>query len=587
MSGTVDTEAEWPDSLRQVLVLTERQEDYEWLSELFGCTQENIQLSRCHRLEACEDLLQRNVFDLVIWNAPFAFTDPASHELFLNLLLSAGGDSPILVLGDAPEEEAVAFWKSLGASDYLCRTRLTGWSLVRACRSVWLAGPAEDQVRSGPVRNPQSVTGVDRARFFDILERAMRRCDEAKQRLALFHVNVDDFRAFNEALGYQAGDQILALLAERVKTILQEKGQLIRIGGDDLAVVVEAIDNGFDTNEFVIKLADALNAPFEVAGRALLVTVSIGIAIYPEAGATVDGLTGCANRAMFEAKRDTGTSHRYFSSHFAQAGGRQLQLEAELRDALRKGELELHFQPRVLINGRGVAGVECLLRWNHPVRGRVAPDEFIPAAERSGLIVPIGYWVIEQACMRLREAAVLGYSELVFAVNLSFRQFHDRRMTDTMFRIIYNANIDTRLLELELTESAMMHDPDYAQRCLRELHSLGLSFALDDFGTGFSSLSHLQNLPISLVKIDKSFVQRVESDEDAQHIVSAIISLSHSLRKKVVAEGVETAGQLAFLSALKCDQIQGYYYARPMPWADLLDYLEGPHRIIAARRGGH
>ena len=176
-------------------------------------------------------------------------------------------------------------------------------------------------------------------------------------------------------------------------------------------------------------------------------------------------------------------------------------------------ELELYYQPRIDLASGQVMGVECLLRWFHPEHGLIPPDVFIPAAERSGLIVPIGYWVIEQACQRLQDAAAAGFPELVFAVNLSFRQFHDRKMTETIFRIIYNANIDTRLLELELTESAMMHDPDYAQRCLRELNQLGISFALDDFGTGFSSLSNLQHLPISLVKIDKSFVQRTGRDQ--------------------------------------------------------------------------
>lgn len=223
--------------------------------------------------------------------------------------------------------------------------------------------------------------------------------------------------------------------------------------------------------------------------------------------------------------------------------------------------------------------MECLIRWNHPTRGLVMPDEFIPAAERSGLIVPIGYWVIEQACARLQESADLGFPGLVFAVNLSFRQFHDRKMTETIFRIIFNANVDTSLLELELTESAMMHDPDYAQRCLRELSQLGISFALDDFGTGYSSLTNLQHLPISLVKIDKSFVQALGESGDAEHIIRAIISLAHSLQMSVVAEGVETEGQLAFLRDQHCDEVQGYYYARPMPWPALLDFLQDRNRL--------
>jgi EAL domain-containing protein (putative c-di-GMP-specific phosphodiesterase class I) len=282
---------------------------------------------------------------------------------------------------------------------------------------------------------------------------------------------------------------------------------------------------------------------------------------------------------MFEAKRDSGTSYRFYNRQLHISAGHQLKLEGDLRNALRSGELELYYQPRIdLITGE-VRGVECLIRWNHPTRGLVMPDEFIPAAERSGLIVPIGYWVIEQACARLQESADLGFPGLVFAVNLSFRQFHDRKMTETIFRIIFNANVDTSLLELELTETAMMHDPDYAQRCLRELSQLGISFALDDFGTGYSSLTNLQHLPISLVKIDKSFVQALGETGDSEHIIRAIISLAHSLQMSVVAEGVETEGQLAFLRDQHCDEVQGYYYARPMPWPALLDFLQDRNRL--------
>lgn len=416
---------------------------------------------------------------------------------------------------------------------------------------------------------------IDRNLFFSRLDLAIARCERNHQRLALFHFNIDDFRALNEAFGYQAGDQIVIHVAERLQGLLRRSDLLMRIGGDDLAVVVEGVDDAIDISQYFARVREILRSPIEVDGHQSLLTVSAGVALYPDAGADPETLLRQANRAMFEAKLEPGTSYRFHSKRLQRTVGRQLQLEADLRRALRSNQLVLHFQPRVDIATEAVPGVECLLRWQHPERGLVPPDEFIPAAERSGLIVPIGYWVIEQACARLREAAALGFDKLVFAVNLSFRQFHDRKMTATIFRIIYSAGIDTSLLELELTESAMMHDPDYAQRCLRRLNGMGLTFALDDFGTGYSSLSHLQHLPIASVKIDKSFVQKLELEEDAQHIVAAIISLSHSLRKTVVAEGVETAGQLQFLRKLKCEQVQGYYFARPMPWNQLIQFLLG------------
>ncbi|MDX5299142.1 MAG: GGDEF domain-containing phosphodiesterase, partial [Gammaproteobacteria bacterium] len=348
-------------------------------------------------------------------------------------------------------------------------------------------------------------------------------------------------------------------------------------------VIAERVEDSLDVTHLINKIMDAFTVPFALNKQSVHVTASIGIATWPEAGDSEEILLKQANRAMFEAKRETGCSFRLYSEDLQQSVGRQLQLESDLRHALRGNQLVLFYQPRIDLRTGDVLGVECLLRWQHPRRGLVGPDAFIPAAEHSGLIVPIGYWVIEQACARLQEAASLGWTDLVFAVNLSFRQFHDRKMTETIFRIIYSADIDTRLLELELTESAMMHDPDYAQRCLREINQLGIRFALDDFGTGFSSLSNLQHLPIDLVKIDKSFVQRI-GNQDAEHIVRAIVSLAHSLGMTVVAEGAETAGQVAFLQETGCDQVQGYYYARPMPWAELQTFLAArPVRRQVAR----
>jgi len=340
-----------------------------------------------------------------------------------------------------------------------------------------------------------------------------------------------------------------------------------------LAIIIEHVDDLADIGRVVRKINLVMEDVIVLDGRPVTVSASIGVATYPEAGNDAENLLRQANRAMFEAKQDDGTSFRFYDQQLHISAGQQLEMETDLRTALRAGDLELYYQPRVELATGEVRGVECLLRWNHPRHGMVMPDEFIPVAERSGLIVPIGYWVIDQACQRLRESADLGFAELVLAVNLSFRQFHDRKMTETIFRIIYNANIDTSLLELELTESAMMHDPDYARQCLRELNQLGVSFALDDFGTGFSSLSNLQYFPIALVKIDKSFVQGLGQSVDSEHIIRAIISLAHSLKMSVVAEGVETYAQVEFLRQLNCDHVQGYYFARPMPWDQLVQFL--------------
>lgn len=560
----------------RILVLVPEHTDYLWYAALLRNNYEMVpDLTWCPDLADCEDLVGNAQFDVILWDCAL---HGGSELAFLQYLTVASGDKPVLVVGAEAERLRAPEMIINGAADYLTKGPLNAWTLGRAVRCVWYRQQVADSTQ-GQLGREVASGFINRDLFFDRLQQALLRAERGEQRLALLHINVDDFRTINDSLGYQLGDQLMLKLADRLRQTLRRVDSLMRIGGDELAIIVEKVEDSLDITQIIRKLVQLLAEPIIVEGHSVEVSASLGVATYPEAGDTPETLLRRANRAMFEAKRDTGTSYRFYNQQLHITAGRQLKLESDLRNALRGGELELYYQPRVDLVTEEVRGVECLLRWNHPDGTLVPPDEFIPAAERSGLIVPIGYWVIEQACQRLRDAAELGYPGLVFAVNLSFRQFHDRKMTETIFRIIYNANVDTSLLELELTESAMMHDPEYAQRCLRELNQLGISFALDDFGTGFSSLSNLQHLPISLVKIDKSFVQELGASGDAEHIIRAIISLSHSLQMSVVAEGVETEGQFEFLRQQQCDEVQGYYFARPMPWKDLVSFLEGRNRL--------
>lgn len=569
-----------PDQLR-VLVLTAQHADFLWLASLLAADAElEADVTWCPDLVDCDDLVRNASFDVLVWDCAFHSGDAAS---FLQYLAVSSDDKPVLALSaESPGERAPALLAE-GASDYLSRQALDRWQLARAVRCLWYREQLACSAR-GHLGRALATGVINRDLFFDRLQQALLRAERAGHRLALLHLNVDDFRSINESFGYQKGDQLMIRLAERLRRALRRVDALMRIGGDELALIIERVEDSLDITRIIRKVVTALEEPIVIDGNALVINASLGVATYPESGDNAENLMRRANRAMFEAKRDPGTSYRFYDRQLHISAGHQLRLEADLRNALRGGELEVYYQPRVDMATEEVRGVECLLRWNHPQRGLVGPDEFIPVAERSGLIVPIGYWVIEQACKRLQAAAELGFPGLVFAVNLSFRQFHDRKMTETIFRIIFNANVDTSLLELELTESAMMHDPEYAQRCLRELNQLGISFALDDFGTGFSSLSNLQHLPISLVKIDKSFVQALGHSADAEHIIRAIISLSHSLQMSVVAEGVETEGQLDFLRQAHCDEVQGYYYARPMPWNDLVQFLSNREAAACLRQ---
>ncbi|MCM0614253.1 EAL domain-containing protein [Marinobacter sediminum] len=566
---TLPLETTRPGQLR-LLVLVPDYSDFLWLNALLADDPDfDADATWCPDLVDCDDLIRNASFDVIIWDCVF---HGGSESAFLQYLAVASNEKPVLALSAEPADERASELLSSGASDYLSRHALDRWGFRRAVKSLWYRGQLSESAH-GQLGRDVATGFINRGLFFDRLQQSLLRAERGGHRLALLHLNIDDFRSINESFGYQKSDQLMMKLAERLRHSLRRVDSLMRIGGDELAIIIEKVEDSLDITQIIRKVVSALDEPVTIDGQTIGVNASLGVATYPEAGDTADNMLRRANRAMFEAKRDPGTSYRFYDRQLHISAGYQLRLEADLRSALRGNELELYYQPRIDLATEEVRGVECLLRWNHPERGLVGPDEFIPVAERSGLIVPIGYWVIEQACQRLQESAELGFPGLVFAVNLSFRQFHDRKMTETIFRIIFNANVDTSLLELELTESAMMHDPEYAQRCLRELNQLGISFALDDFGTGFSSLSNLQHLPISLVKIDKSFVQELGNSADAEHIIRAIISLAHSLQISVVAEGVETEGQLEFLRQQHCDEIQGYYYARPMPWNDLVQFL--------------
>jgi diguanylate cyclase (GGDEF)-like protein len=552
----------------RLLVLTPDYRDFLWINSLLVAIDDlAMSAAWCADTASFERAMADNPFNVLLWDCQLHNGD---MNAWLIHLVQACGDKPVVVMGaDLPASQS-ATMTAEGAADYLCRQQLDGWQLRRAVKAALVQSEMSIEAQSAGV---DSGGQINRKLFFSNLRLALQHAESLGQRLALLHLNIDKFRSINEIFGYHQGDELMLQLVAGIRQVLRCSDSILRIGGDELAIIIEHVEDLADISRVVRKIDLVMEDVIVLDGCPVNVNASIGVATYPEAGNDAENLLRQANRAMFEAKQDDGTSFRFYDQQFHISAGKQLEMEADLRTALRAGDLELYYQPRVELATGDVRGVECLLRWNHPRLGMVMPDEFIPLAERSGLIVPIGYWVIDQACQRLRELADLGFAELVLAVNLSFRQFHDRKMTETIFRIIYNANIDTSLLELELTESAMMHDPDYARQCLRELNELGVNFALDDFGTGFSSLSNLQHFPIALVKIDKSFVQGLGESVDSEHIIRAIISLAHSLDMNVVAEGVETNAQMEFLRLLNCDHVQGYYFARPMPWGKLVQFL--------------
>jgi diguanylate cyclase (GGDEF)-like protein len=405
------------------------------------------------------------------------------------------------------------------------------------------------------------------------LDQALSRHRRTKTPLAILFMDLDRFKVINDSLGREAGDGLLLQVAERLRAQAREGDTVARVGGDEFAVVIESQSNLADVAACAQRLMDHLSAPYALGKQECQVTLSIGISVFPTDGSDSQQLLKAADVAMYRAKETGGNIYRYYLPSMNVHTLERLELESDLGHALERGEFLLHYQPMVDVASGLITGVEALLRWNHPVRGLVPPLEFIPLAEETGQIVAIGEWVLATACARTRVWQLQGLTNLGVAVNLSARQFTDPLFVPRLTQIIRDSGLDPSSLELEITESVVMSRGECAVAALEQLKSLGVQLAIDDFGTGYSSLAYLKRFPIDTLKVDRSFIRDIPGDSGDRKITRAIIALAHSLRLTVVAEGVETAAQLKFLRAQRCDSVQGYLLHRPLPEDEVAQVL--------------
>jgi predicted signal transduction protein with EAL and GGDEF domain len=372
-------------------------------------------------------------------------------------------------------------------------------------------------------------------------------------------------------------------VADRLRAQCRDGDTMARMGGDEFAVLMENHDSLTDVSACGRRLVEEMSAPYILRGKDCRVTVSIGISIFPADGNDSQALIKAADVAMYRAKETGRNNFLYYSPQMNVHTLERLELESDLRHALAQGELLLHYQPKVELATGRISGIEALLRWKHPIRGLVPPKEFIPLAEETGLIVPIGEWVLATACAQTKVWQDEGHSNISVAVNLSARQFGDPMLLPKLTRIIRDSGLHPSMLELEITESMVMSHGESAVAVLESLKSIGVQIALDDFGTGYSSLAYLKRFPIDTLKIDRSFIQDIPADSDDKKITRAIIAMAHSMRLKVVAEGVETAEQLSFLRTQRCDAVQGYILYRPLAAEAVAEVLELDRRGETSR----
>lgn len=391
--------------------------------------------------------------------------------------------------------------------------------------------------------------------------------------VALLHLDLDRFKTVNDTLGYAFGDKLLQAVAGRLAEQVRGSDTIARFGSDEFAVLLADIGSQKNVELVTRKILDALAEPFDLGIQEVFVTPSIGIALYPADAENGDGLIRAADAAMSHTKAQGGNAYLLYSSAMNGEVSRRLALETSLRRALEREEFVLHYQPQICLQSGRITGVEALLRWQHPERGLVSPGEFIPLLEEIGLIVPVGEWVLRSACAQNHAWLNAGLPPVRVAVNLSARQFRQGGLADMVCQTLHDSGLAPELLELEVTESILIQDLQATISTLHRLNAVGIQISIDDFGTGYSSLSYLKHLPISKIKIDQSFVRDICTDPDDAAIANAVISLGHSLKLRVIAEGVETLEQQEYLRAQACDEFQGYYFSRPLPAADFAQLL--------------
>src|SRR5262245_20146061 len=448
---------------------------------------------------------------------------------------------------------------------------LLGVVILLARREIRERRQAEEVIKFAATHDP--LTGLpNRVLLAERVNRAVVQAKSLGRNTAVLFVDLDRFKNINDALGHEAGDRLLQNVGDRLIRCVRRSDTVARQGGDEFVVLIESFQNPRELTRVAEKILAEVSGPMTVYGRDFQITASVGISTFPADGEDLRALLKNADTAMYRAKQQ-GNAYQFYAEQMSAHSVERLELETALRQALERDELRLHYQPKVEARTGRVTGIECLLRWQHPTLGLLQPDQLVPLAEETGLIVPIGKWALRTACRQAQAWAEEGLPQLRLAVNLSARQFMSPTLLEDVVTTIAETGINARQIELEVTESVMMREPEEAAKLLRSLKMIGVRLTIDDFGTGYSSLAYLKRLPIDCVKIDASFVRGLPVDASDVAITETVIAMSRGLGLRVVAEGVENRDQMRFLEARGCDEMQGFYFARPLTADKLAAYL--------------
>ncbi len=520
----------------------------------------DVELVHVQSLAAAADQLGLDSFDVVLLDLHLP---DGSGLQCLDAIQAVNNEIPIVVLSGQDDEDFAVSILNKGAQDYLVKWEGQGRTILRSIR--YAIERKKSDLRLSYLAQYDPLTGIPNRQFFnDQLTRATARARREGRKVSLLFLDLDAFKVVNDTLGHDAGDRLLKEVADRIRRSVRAGDTVARLGGDEFAVMLEGLSTPRDVEALASTVLEVIARPYHIADRQVSITTSMGITMYPSDNSDTQMLLKNADIAMYQAKEFGRNNFKFFHEQMHEDLMRYHELERDIREAIAEGQFHLAYQPKVNVDTNQLQGLEALLRWQSPKRGRVSPADFIPVAEESGHIIPLGYWILNEVCLTLKSWRDKGLTLVPVSVNVSARQFQQPDFHKRVAEVLKRHDIDASLIEIELTEGLVMEDTDAAQRELAQLKAIGLRISIDDFGTGYSCLSYLQRFPIDVLKIDKSFVQEIGSSHGGECIIDAIISLAKSLRLETVAEGVETPEQLQHLVDHGCHVMQGYLFGKPM-----------------------